>query len=71
MHGAVDLSACPTRDRYGRCRCKPLCVLCAQPEHCALHGPRQGEPPGSIPFDHEFAPVVEKRLDTAAAGGVR
>lgn len=52
--GAVDLDACPTRDRLHRCRCKLRCQWCGFRKHTAVHGPVFGQLPGSKPYDHQF-----------------
>lgn len=63
--GAIDISECPTRrqvkTRYGttamlQCRCKPVCSVCGQHKHSAVHGPIYGQPPGSVPWGHEYHP---------------
>jgi len=56
--GAVDMDACPLSTR---CRCE-RCMRCGHRKHMAIHGPHNGEPPGSNPYGHEFKP----RKDTEA-----
>lgn len=56
--GAVDLDACPTRDGYRRCHCG-ICVVCGESMHTAIHGPCDGQPPGSKPYGHRFRPRDE------------
>lgn len=55
--GAVDLTECPSIDRFnfGRCKCEPICV-CGWRKHVAIHGPFFGQPPGSKPYGHEYKP---------------
>jgi hypothetical protein len=57
--GAVDLDACRNRSAWGNCRCAPVCAVCGYPKHTGIHGPVFGQPPGSKPYGHVFAP---KRL---------
>lgn len=59
-HGAVDLDACPTADKRGRCRC-PSCVACGYRKHTAIHGPIYGGKPGSKPCGHEYKPPAAVR----------
>jgi hypothetical protein len=66
MPGAVDLDECPRLDvrghrhaRNSRCNCLPKCSICGEGPHVSLHGPAFGCPPGSKPWDHEYAPEAE------------
>ena len=56
--GALDDSQCPyVRDHRKRgCRCGK-CLRCGFPKHSALHGPFQGELPGSKPWGHRYQPT--------------
>ena len=36
------------------CRCEPLCAICGQRKHMAVHGPLFGQPPGSKPWGHKY-----------------
>jgi hypothetical protein len=54
--GATDYTACPTRRNRSMCHCQPRCAICGWGKHDAIHGPKYGEPPGSEPWGHAFAP---------------
>ncbi len=57
--GAVDLTACPAWGKIKRyhCRCGK-CKVCGNHKHTAVHGPSQGQPPGSKPWGHQFVPAT-------------
>lgn len=57
MAGAVDLDECPGALRYGSRRCDcGKCRVCGFSKHMAIHGPFDGQPPGSKPWGHQFEP---------------
>ena len=51
--GAVELAECPFQPHP--CHCA-MCRVCGFGKHMAVHGPVFGQPPGSTPYGHEFAP---------------
>ena len=58
MMGATDPDECKTKRGYA-CRCGPVCAHCGFGKHAAIHGPYFGQPAGSEPYGHEFAPKQE------------
>ena len=52
--GALDILSCPNRDRWGDCRCTPVCAVCGWPPHSSVHGPIFRAEPGSRPVGHEY-----------------
>lgn len=65
--GAVAYRDCPTRllDRYRNCLCKPVCAVCGQHKHTAVHGPLYGKQAGSKPWGHMFVPAGDDAEDRA------
>lgn len=62
--GAVLFNDCTTRKGRGRkCHCEPMCAICGNRKHKAVHGPCFGQPAGSKPWGHKFVP-----LQSAAKG---
>jgi hypothetical protein len=50
--GALNAEECP--DYPNRCRCKPVCVVCGNKKHTAVHGGVLGDPPNGKPYGHRF-----------------
>lgn len=51
--GAIDL------DERGcglHCKCEPVCAVCGNRAHRAIHGPIFRQPPGSKPWGHAYIP---------------
>lgn len=54
MSGAIDVFACMSRNRAGNYQCTPKCAVCGHGPHAAVHGPKDGNPPGSEPWGHVY-----------------
>lgn len=66
LPGAVDFSECDWL-RVGRnCKCR-RCKVCGHQKHTGIHGPINGEGPGSVPYGHDYAPI-DLANHTKAAG---
>lgn len=55
--GAIDFDECPKRlgHRGQSCHCG-VCAVCGEAKHTAIHGPYDGQPPGSRPWGHRYRP---------------
>lgn len=39
------------------CHCTPLCAVCGNHKHTAIHGPAAGEKEGGRPYHHAYSPT--------------
>jgi hypothetical protein len=70
--GAVLIEDCQTgmRRKTGwDCRCEPLCGVCGNRKHTAIHGPFAATPTrGSKPYGHEFKGKLITQEETKTNG---